>query len=102
MKVTNPPQKLIDESDGQPVEEINPDGSRFEKIAVKELDDGVEVRARERGTDEVTAFVAESTDELYGGVSVEGTDRRRDIDDDVQDALQLVGYTLVDESVKAY
>lgn len=101
MQVNTPPQRFVDESDGQPIEEIEPAGSRFGTIAVKRLDDGIEVRAIERGTEQVHEFHAQLTEQLYRGVSVDGIPRR-DIDEDILDTLQLLGYTAVDDEIKTY
>ena len=101
MKVTKPPKRFVDEEDGQTVEEVDPDGSRFESIAVKRLEDSIEIKAKKHGTEDVTEFRAELTDELFRGVTVEGIPRRQ-IDDDIQDVLTLLGYAFVDKTIKEY
>lgn len=101
MIVQHPPDRLIDESDGSPIESIQPTGSRFERIDIKRRDDTVIVRAQEGGTDTVIEFEAELIEQLFRGVDVKGK-RRRDVDDDIQDALQLVGYSIVDRDTRAY
>ena len=101
MKVTNTPKRLVDKEDGQAIEEVDPDGSRFESIAVKRHEDSIEVKAKEHGTEDVTEFRAELTDELFRGVTVEGIPRRQ-IDDDIQDVLTLLGYAFVDKTIKGY
>ncbi|MDB9247502.1 hypothetical protein PN419_00575 [Halorubrum ezzemoulense] len=101
MNVTEPPSRFVDESDGQPIEEVNPVGSRYETVAVKRLDDGIEIRAIEHGTEEVNEYQASLTEQLFQGVSIDGKGRRN-IDDDIQDILHLLGFTLVDDSVKTY
>lgn len=101
MRVTQPPSQFIDESDGQLIEEVSPVGSRYEVIAVKQLDDGIEVRAIEDGTDRINEFRAALTDQRFRGVAVEDLSRR-DIDDDIQDIVHMLGYTLIDKSIKSY
>ena len=101
MIVTQPPKRFLDEDDGSPIESIEPEGSRFEQIDVKRTDDGVEVRAKEAGTGEVTEIQAPLTEQMFRGVSADG-DRPREIDDDIRDALSLVGYALVDDQIKGY
>ena len=102
MQVTTPPQRFVDQSDGCAVEEIQPEGSRFKKIAIKKLDDSIEVRALEHGTENVIEFTADLTETLNQGVEPTGDTRRADIDDDIEDALTLVSYTLIDPDVQGY
>jgi hypothetical protein len=99
MRVTQQPQRFIDEQDGQPIEEIEPEGSRFKSIAIKRLDDGIEVRALEHGTENVVEVTAELTEQRYRGVEVADD---TSVDDDLEDAMELFGYTLIDKAVKSY
>jgi hypothetical protein len=101
MIVQHPPDRLIDQSDGSPIESIKPTGSRFERIDIKRRNDTIVVRAKEGGTDNVVEFEMELIEQLFRGVDVKGK-RRRDVDDDIQDALQLVGYSIVDRDTQAY
>lgn len=96
MKVTDT-ARFIDDS-GNPVEEMDVAGSRFDRIAIKILDDGIHVRAHEEGTDEIIDFEASLTEQLFKGVQLpdEYSRRRRDVDNDLLDALHSAGYTLVD------
>jgi hypothetical protein len=102
MNVETHPERFLDKSDDRPIDEIIPSGSRFDTIAVKRLDDGVEVRAHDTTSDDVVTFTASITDQLFRGVSVDGPQRRRDIDDDLQDALALLGYAVSDPDIKDY
>jgi len=95
------PTRSID-SDGNPIEEIEVLRSRFDRIAIKRTDGGVEVRAHDESVDAVVEFEAALTDERYKGVSIVGPQRRRDVDDDLQDALHAVGYALVDTDVRNF
>ena len=101
MNIDTAPQRFIDEEDGQPIEEVDPKGSRFNSIAVKRLDDSIEVRAQEHGTDDVIEFRADLTEQLFRGVAVEGIPRR-EIHGDIQDVLTLLGYVFVDKTIKEY
>lgn len=102
MEVKSKPQAFVDESDDRPIREIEPVGSRFDAIAIKRLKDSIEVRARKHGTDNIIEFQAETIDQLYRGVSIQGDVSRRDLDDDLEDALQLLGYTAVDRDTRSY
>jgi len=95
------PTRSIDDS-GNPIEEMRVSGSRFDKIAIKRLDEGIEVRAHDEGRDAVIEFTANLAEELYKGVAIDGVERRRDIDDDLQDALHAVGYALIDPDVRDF
>lgn len=100
MLVNQPPERFVDTSDDQPIESIRPEGSRYARIDIKRLDDGVHVKAQEHNG-AVTELTADTTDQMYCGVDISGK-RRRDIDDDIQDALQLLGYCVVDRNTRQY
>ncbi len=102
MRVEHPPERFIDDSDGAPIEQILPDGSRFDKIDVKRTDDKIEVRAHDEGADHTVEITASINEELYRGVTIDGPQRPRDVDEDIRDVLHLVGYTAVDDGTKAY
>ena len=102
MQVTQPPQRYVDQDDDRVIKEIEPEGSRFKKIAIKKLDDAVEVRALEHGTENTVEFTADITEKLYQGVEPRGETTRSDIDDDIEDALSLVAYAVIDSSVQGY
>lgn len=102
MRVTAPPDRFIDEQDGQPIKQLEPEGSRYEQIAIKRLDDGVEIRAKEVGVEEPITLQATLNDQMFRGVTLDDDTRRRDLDDDLLDALHLVGYCLIDESTRGY
>lgn len=101
MKVTTPPEQCIDEADGAPVKYIEPDNSRFESIVIKQLADSIEVKAKDANTGRMTEFTATVRDSKLRSVTVDDG-RRRDIDDDLQDVLTLVGYTLVDADIQQF
>jgi hypothetical protein len=103
MEVQSPPTKFVDQEDGQPIRSVEPVGSRYQEIAVKKLKDGgVEIRAVEHGTEEITEFQATLTDEMYRGVDLQHETRRRTLDNDIEDVLQLLGYTVTDPRAKGY
>ena len=102
MEVQSPPTRLVHEKDGNPIRSVEPVSSRYEKIAVKKLDGCIEIKALERGTEEITDFRVELTDELYRGVAIEEDPQRRALDDDLEDVLHLLGYTTVDTETKQY
>ena len=101
MIVNNPPQRFVD-SEENPIESIKPEGSRYEQIDIKRMDDTIEMRAKEAGTDRVTEFTATLTDQMFRGVTEDDGRRPREMEQDLRDALRLVGYTLVDRQVKGY
>lgn len=102
MHLSQPPDRLIDRDDGQPIEQLSPQGSRYDTIAIKRGDNGVEVRAKEAGTDEVVEIETDLSDQMYRGVTTSDGTRRRDIDDDILDALHQAGYAIIDPSVQRY
>lgn len=102
MQVKKPPTRFVDKKDGNPIEQFKPQGSRYEVIEIKRTDDGVHIKTQEAGTDKVDEFIASLTDQMYRGVSPDDGTRRRDIDDDVLDALHQAGYVTIDQSVKRY
>lgn len=101
MKVTQPPSQFIDESDGNQIFEVSPLGSRYEVIAVKQLNNGIEVRAIEHGTEREVEFRATPTNQSFDGVTVDSKEQRN-IDDDIQNVLHMLGYAVVDENFKSY
>jgi len=86
-------------TDGNPVEELTVEGSRFDRISIL-VDDGTNqmvVRAREVGTgDVVEQPLRKVSGQLFKPVTPVET-HRRDVDDDIQDALASIGYAPVDE-----
>lgn len=102
MQVSTSPERFVDEADGFPIEQIRPEGSRFEVVNIKRRDEDIEVRARDGVSEDVVEFTASLTDQLHRGVNVDGPQRRRDIDDDLQDLLHIIGYTVVDTDVKRF
>lgn len=88
-------ERFLDQ-DGQPIEELTLEGSRFDAVAVKRLDEGIEVRAIDEEHEYVVEFETRLTETLFKGVQhPDNGPQRRDIDDDIQDAIHTVGYTLV-------
>ena len=101
MRVAEQPKRLID-SDGEPITEFEPGGSRYETIAIKESEGELLVRASDQISEETVEFSVSLRSEMYRGVTVEDADRRRDVPDDILDALHLVGFTAVDLNTKQY
>lgn len=98
MNVTDRKQFL---SEGNPVEELTVEGSRFDRISIL-VDDGsgtLVVRAREVGSEE---FIEERfdriADKLFKPV-VHAEKARREVDDDIQDAVASIGYAPVDDTL---
>lgn len=100
MKAPNPPERYDDE-DGRPVEEIRPKGSRFEWIEVKRFNDRVELRAELKEREEIIELNCSFRDELYRGLENESGEAR-DVDDDLRDALNLVGFSVVSTDSKEF
>lgn len=91
--IAEPPQRFLDE--GNPVEQLSLDHSRFDTVAVKNRDDVIVVRARERdGT--TTEFEMDKAGKLFKGVTPQDNNKRRDIDDDILDALFHAGFAVTD------
>jgi len=103
MHVEQPPEQLIDQSDGHPIERIRPSGSRYDIIAVKATDTEIVVKAHEGASDSTNSWRFPLQEKLLQAAGIDDQ-RRRDIDDDIQDAVQLVGYTLsdIDAYVKGF
>lgn len=101
MYVTNPPARLIDEEDGHPIEQLTPHASRFGQIEIKKQNNALTIRAHDDSTNEILEFNGELTNQTLRGITITGG-RRRDIDDDVLDALQLLGYTVIDPATQHY
>jgi len=96
MIVTNRTQFL---ADGDPVEELTLDGSRFDRISIRLSDDEMTVRASEVGTDTVVEVEFEKVPNKLFKPVVPSDGARRDVSDDIQDALASIGYAPVDHSV---
>lgn len=101
MKLTQPPAQFIHKSDGNRIFEVSPLGSRYGVISVKELDNQIKVRTIEDGTEQMDEFCATLTNQSLRGVDPEYRERR-EIDDDIQDLLHILGYTVVDQDVRSY
>ena len=101
MIVNDPPQRFVDSNDN-PIESIEPEGSRYEQIDIKKTDDEIEVRAKEAGTDRVTEFTATLTDQMFRGVELDDGRRPHELDEDFRAILQMVGYQVVDRHIKGY
>ena len=103
MHIDDTPERLIDQTDGEPVERIYPKASRFEQIEVKAGENEVIVKAQEVGTEDITTVEFPMVQKLFRGVIPEDG-RRRDVDDDILDVLHLVGYCVNDRdsTIKRY
>lgn len=101
MIVNDPPQRFVDSEDN-PIESIEPEGSRYEQIDIKRTDDGIVVKAKEAGTDRITEFSATMTDQMFRGVELDDGRRPRELDEDFRAILKMVGYQVVDRQIKGY
>lgn len=102
MQVIDPPQRYIDKETDDPIEQIKPQGSRFEKIEVQQSEDKLTIMALESADNEVHEYEAPIVEKMLRGVRVRGTPRRRDMAEDLQDALELLGYTVLDTQIQQY
>lgn len=101
MQLTNKPERFIDDSSNA-VTRIIPENSRYDLIEIKQRPDSVEMRVREAGTGRVDNYQFEFTGKSYRGVKTADSRARRNIDDDVQDALHACGFTTIDDSVERW
>lgn len=101
VEIPEPPERYIDDTDGAPIEYVEPKNSRFDGIGIKQRDNEIEVRAYDQSSDRVIEFTAELTNKQWRGVTVD-RGRRREIDDDIQDVLTVVGYALIDDDIESY
>ncbi len=102
MYVSEPPKRYVDEQDGQPIQQIRPASSMFDQVEVKGNGEALLVMARESATGNIVKMEAALSDKTLRGVFVESESRRRDVRDDLQDALELLGYTVLDQEVQQY
>jgi len=84
---------------GDPIEELTVDGSRFDRISIRLGDDEIVVRARHVNGGEVVEQTFETVDDKLFKPVVPTSIGRRDVDDDLQDALGSIGYAAVDGDV---
>lgn len=100
MRVVDQPQRHVSE-DGQPIEHIEPTNSRWAEIEVLRADDTVRVRAEEAATGELYEESFDVTEEMYQGLS-RHDGRPSTLDDDLADALNLVGFCTTDTITRGY
>jgi hypothetical protein len=98
MQITSGPERYVDQEDN-PITENQLDDSQYSVIGIKRTsdDDTIEVRAREDETDRILTFEASLTQELYKGVSIDGPEQPRDVDEDIRTVIKRSGYVLVDD-----
>lgn len=98
MQITSGPERYVDQEDN-PITEHQLDDSQYSVIGIKRTsDDGtIEVRARDDETDRILTFEASLTEELYKGVSINGPEQPRDVDEDIRTVIKRSGYVLVDD-----
>jgi hypothetical protein len=98
MQITSGPERYVDQEDN-PITENQLDDSQYSVIGIKRAsdDDTIEVRAREDETDRILTFEASLTQELYKGVSIDGPEQPRDVDEDIRTVIKRSGYVLVDD-----
>lgn len=87
----------VDE-EGNVVYEVSLGGSRYDTITATRTDDQLLIEAKHVGTDDIDEFSLSLTDELYKGVAHESRTRRT-FEDDLQDILQYMGFTLTNNSI---
>lgn len=102
MFVEKPPERLVDESDGKPIQKLEPKGSVYSQVEVKGADDRLIILAQDRASGEVEEIEARMVNKTLRGVRVLGTPRRRDVSNDMQDCLETLGYTVLDQEVRHY
>jgi len=90
-------EKFVSEEEGRPISELTTSNSRFDRIGIKQVEDGIEIRARDSETDHVEVIEMELLEMTFQGLAAKDGTRRRDIPDDLQDALYAARYCLVDE-----
>ncbi len=97
MNVISGPERYIDQDDN-PITEHQLDDSRYSVIGIKRdnNDDVIVVRARDSETDRILTFKATPTEELYRGITIDGPERPRDVDEDIRTVIKQSGYVLVD------
>jgi hypothetical protein len=74
----------------------------FDQVEVKGNGEALLVMARESATGNIVKMEATLSNKTLRGVFVESESRRRDVRDDLQDALELLGYTVLDQEVQQY
>jgi hypothetical protein len=84
--------KFVDDN-GDWIDEIVLSNSRFDRMAIKRSKDDIVVRAK--GGDNTYQFDFGVAEVVLQGVVPSGR-RRRDIDDDIQDALLAAGFGVTD------
>jgi hypothetical protein len=99
MNVISGPERYIDQDDN-PITEHQLDDSRYSVIGIKRdtNDDVIVVRARDSETDRILTFEATPTEELYRGITIDGPERPRDVDEDIRTVIKQSGYVLVDDN----
>lgn len=97
MQITST-QRFLDEN-GNPIEEYELSGSRYSTIAVRKHDDGVEIRALDASTGEVTTLEASLLRTALKGLELEDGRRPRDIDEDLRSILHQQRFAFVDTEV---
>jgi hypothetical protein len=99
MNVLSGPERYVDQDDN-PITEHQLDDSRYSVIGIKRTSDNntIEVRARDDETDRILTFEASLTEELYKGVSINGPEQPRDVDEDIRTVIKRSGYVLVDNN----
>lgn len=86
--------KLVDD-DGNYVEEIVLSRSRFSRMAIKRMPEKRKVLVRAEEGSNTYQFEFDVAEVVLQGISPRGR-KRRDIDDDVQDALLAAGFSVTD------
>ena len=94
MQLLESPASFVDQDDNR-LAEMKLERSRFDVVAVKELDRAIEVRAHDPVSDSTQELRLPLTDERFKGVTLDSPMLPRDIDDDIRDALNVVGHAVV-------
>lgn len=100
MQVHTQPQRYIS-NDGNPIEHIEPSNTRWDTIDILRRDDTVILRARDSATEVEQEYTFDISEQMFKGV-LPRKGRREDIDDDLIDAMLLVGFAVNDRHTRRF
>jgi hypothetical protein len=90
MHLEHPPERYQSD-DGRYVDKVETDGD-YETVYLREIEDGRYLVVGERADGSRFTEMVEQVDERYVGLRPDG--QRRDVPDDVQDAIATLGFTV--------
>lgn len=100
MKLSEPPRSFRDD-DGHIRDELSIEDSAYDEIVLQRLgDDKLALRATTRDGETESYLLSQSSFQFVGLEYIEGD--RRDIPDDLQDAIQLLGFMIQSDVVADY